>query len=623
MRQHSSLIAFLGMLTLLIGSCSQESDSAKTSENSPSPVASQAASPTTVTEKPFSKPPLVAKKSTVTTTSSVKVASLSPLIQSTNPDQRVRQVQKGRPDPFALVPVQPIVTVKPLENGTTPSTTSPTTSGTTPSTTSPTTSGTVQSPRPVPTVPSLTSSPQPKPGIQPPVTASKPPRSNILPPPPTVPRVVARVAARPQANNPSVSSGTPKVVNVPRSPAPPKIVNVPRSPAPPKVVNVPPSTIPSPDSYVPDSNVKVQAKTKNPSLRSVQPQSPSRGGLVSTVGKRTVSRFGSSIATSRVARIGTLFVAAGAVNPSSSNQQRSLPRSSSQQKSGSPDVMAFKMEAVVGVTPASLAKANVVPRPSSRLAAAPKKPAQPTKKTTAKGKPPAKAATAAKGKPPAKAATVAKGKPPAKAATVAKGKPPAKAATVAKGKPPAKAATVAKGKPPAKAATVAKGKPPAKAAARPKSPTAARNAVRPAVPPQINNAATPSVFPAAPSAVGLGTQLGTPGLPSNSTLPTIPAPIFRPELPRLPEPDLARAVSITGVVQIGDSTQAIVKAPNETSSRYVKPGDRISNGQILIKRIDMNEGPTPIVVLEQYGIEVPLRVGDNSPTISNLGQPGG
>ncbi|WP_051035399.1 hypothetical protein [Crinalium epipsammum] len=110
---------------------------------------------------------------------------------------------------------------------------------------------------------------------------------------------------------------------------------------------------------------------------------------------------------------------------------------------------------------------------------------------------------------------------------------------------------------------------------------------------------------------------------SNSTLPTIPAPIFRPELPKLPEPELARAVAITGVVQIGDTTQAIVKAPNETSSRYVKAGDRISNGQVLIKRIDMNEGPSPIVVLEQYGIEVPLRVGDNQQGTSTTGQPGG
>ena len=637
MRRLSFLIAFLGMLALSIGSCSNEGDGSNTSGNSPSPVASQAAPQTTSKEKPFSKPALVPKKPTASP-SPVKVASVSTLIQSTNPDERVRQVQKGRPDPFALVPVQPIVTIKPSEDGTEPSPATSPGNGTNQSPTSPG-SGINQSPRPVPTVPSLPSASQPRPGVQPPATSSQPPRATILPPPPSVPRAIPRAAARPsspsvqpqaskaptaaqpQANNPSVSPATPRIVNVPRSPAPPKIVNVPRSPAPPKINAVPRSSVPSPRSYV--SRSKVQAKTKNAPRRNVQPQSPGIGGLGSTVGKAR-SWYGSSMATTRVASIGALFVAASAANPSSSNQLKTLPRQSSGLKSGSGDGMVFKMEAVVGVTPASLAKANVVPRPSSRLAAAPKKPAQPPKKSAAKAKPPAKttakakppAKTTAKAKPPAK--TTAKAKPPAK--TTAKAKPPAK--TTAKAKPPAK--TTAKAKPPAK--TTAKAKPPANAstagrpkpvtrtntAARPKPPAANRNvanggskvgatsAARPTQPTTARNAAntlspatnaaTPIVAPGATSAVGLGVQLGTPGVGSNSTLPTIPAPIFRPELPKLPEPELARAVAITGVVQIGDTTQAIVKAPNETSSRYVKAGDRISNGQVLIKRIDMNEG---------------------------------
>ncbi|MGB3207353.1 MAG: hypothetical protein WBB28_20395, partial [Crinalium sp.] len=427
MRRLSFLIAFLGMLALSIGSCSNEGDGTSTTENSPSPVASQPAPATTSTEKPFSKPALVPKKPTASP-SPVKVASVSTLIQSTNPDERVRQVKKGRPDPFALVPVQPIVTIKPLEDGTQPS---PTTSPA---------NGTDQSPRPVPTVPNLPSAPQPIPGVQPPVTSSQPPRANILPPPPTVPRATARAAARPsspsvqprarsaptaaqpQTNNPSVSPATPRIINVPRSPAPPRIINVPRSPAPPKINAVPRSSVQSPRSNV--SRSKVQPKTKNSPRRNVQPQSPGIGGLGSTVGK-TRSWYGSSMARTRVASIGALFVAASAANPSYSNQPSSLPRSSSGLKSNSREARAFKMEAVVGVTPASIAKGNVVPRPSSRLAAAPKKPAQPPKKSTAKAKP----ATTAKAKPPAKPATTAKAKPPAKPATTAKAKPPAKPAT--------------------------------------------------------------------------------------------------------------------------------------------------------------------------------------------------
>lgn len=61
---------------------------------------------------------------------------------------------------------------------------------------------------------------------------------------------------------------------------------------------------------------------------------------------------------------------------------------------------------------------------------------------------------------------------------------------------------------------------------------------------------------------------------------------------------------------MGGLPQAIVRAPNETASRYVQPGQRLSNGQVLVKRIEMNEGSAPIVILEQYGIEVARQVGD-------------
>jgi hypothetical protein len=33
-------------------------------------------------------------------------------------------------------------------------------------------------------------------------------------------------------------------------------------------------------------------------------------------------------------------------------------------------------------------------------------------------------------------------------------------------------------------------------------------------------------------------------------------------------------------------------------------GDRIANGQVLVKRIDVRPGSDPVVVLEQNGVEV-------------------
>jgi hypothetical protein len=108
--------------------------------------------------------------------------------------------------------------------------------------------------------------------------------------------------------------------------------------------------------------------------------------------------------------------------------------------------------------------------------------------------------------------------------------------------------------------------------------------------------------PASTRAVPQGTPL--PGL--RPAVPTISA------LPPLPEPTLAKAVEVSGVIVVGGIAEAIVKAPNESTSRYVRAGQRLSNGQILVKRIEVNAGSDPIVILEQNGIEVSRAVGEKS-----------
>jgi len=98
---------------------------------------------------------------------------------------------------------------------------------------------------------------------------------------------------------------------------------------------------------------------------------------------------------------------------------------------------------------------------------------------------------------------------------------------------------------------------------------------------------------------------------SNGALAPIPVLVPRatPILPPPPQPDLARAVQVTGVVQVGDILYAIVNAPNEPSSRYVQAGQRLSNGQVLVRRIETH-GAEPKVVLEQFGVEVVRAVGE-------------
>ncbi|MGI8502467.1 MAG: hypothetical protein ACR2LR_15225 [Hassallia sp.] len=101
----------------------------------------------------------------------------------------------------------------------------------------------------------------------------------------------------------------------------------------------------------------------------------------------------------------------------------------------------------------------------------------------------------------------------------------------------------------------------------------------------------------------------TPVLPKVLPL-VVPNPTLVSVLPPPVQPELARAVLVTGVVLIGQEPQAIIKVPNEPTSRYVQAGQRLANG-VLVKRIEMNQGSNPVVIFEQYGMEVARNVGES------------
>ncbi|MCS6793554.1 MAG: hypothetical protein NZ660_13120 [Oscillatoriaceae bacterium SKYG93] len=130
--------------------------------------------------------------------------------------------------------------------------------------------------------------------------------------------------------------------------------------------------------------------------------------------------------------------------------------------------------------------------------------------------------------------------------------------------------------------------------------------------PDLPVAIGPSLPPELPAA--------SPPPPQQEQKPTAaPEP---PPLPPVPQPDVARAVEVSGLVQVGNETQIIVKAPLEPTSRYVKVGQRLANGTVLVKRVEMNEGSEPVVILEENGIEVVKMVGEKpvspeKPTSSN------
>lgn len=78
--------------------------------------------------------------------------------------------------------------------------------------------------------------------------------------------------------------------------------------------------------------------------------------------------------------------------------------------------------------------------------------------------------------------------------------------------------------------------------------------------------------------------------------------------PPPPDTKAAESTKVTGTVEISGTIYAIISAFDEPTSRYVRAGQMISNGKVLVKRIDTNAEP-PIVVLQQNGVEVLRPVG--------------
>ncbi|MEB3359111.1 MAG: hypothetical protein VKK04_20460 [Synechococcales bacterium] len=130
----------------------------------------------------------------------------------------------------------------------------------------------------------------------------------------------------------------------------------------------------------------------------------------------------------------------------------------------------------------------------------------------------------------------------------------------------------------------------------------------------VEEAAASPNAPGSPNAANPGAVNGPGGAPPGTLAPVpdlVPGQQAEPlPPPPPPQPEIARAVEVTGVVQIGSVPYAILQAPNEPHSRYVRAGQRLSNGQVLVKRIEM--GVEPVVILEQFGIEVVRNIGAES-----------
>lgn len=116
---------------------------------------------------------------------------------------------------------------------------------------------------------------------------------------------------------------------------------------------------------------------------------------------------------------------------------------------------------------------------------------------------------------------------------------------------------------------------------------------------------TVSPAPASPPAPPVAQTQPVVPPPPSPLPPVAAAPPIEP-----PRPEIASGIAVSGVVQIGEELQAIVQVPNEGISRYVRQGQLLSNGQVLVKQIELNQGAEPVIILEQNGIEVAKSVGE-------------
>jgi hypothetical protein len=114
---------------------------------------------------------------------------------------------------------------------------------------------------------------------------------------------------------------------------------------------------------------------------------------------------------------------------------------------------------------------------------------------------------------------------------------------------------------------------------------------------------------AAPGSIGASSAPVQSNEVAIRNIPASPAPI--------PQPELARAILVSGVSRVNGQTQVILKLPTESFSRYVSVGERLMNGKVLVKRVQEFSGLTPVVILEEVGIEVPRKIGDKPAVAAN------
>jgi hypothetical protein len=88
-----------------------------------------------------------------------------------------------------------------------------------------------------------------------------------------------------------------------------------------------------------------------------------------------------------------------------------------------------------------------------------------------------------------------------------------------------------------------------------------------------------------------------------------PGVAVAPQAPPPPDTSIAENIEVSGIVKVGTQKQIIVKVPTEPTSRYVQEGQRLANGEVLVKIIDIND-QEPSVTFVQNGVDIVRQVGE-------------
>jgi hypothetical protein len=118
----------------------------------------------------------------------------------------------------------------------------------------------------------------------------------------------------------------------------------------------------------------------------------------------------------------------------------------------------------------------------------------------------------------------------------------------------------------------------------------------------------PSFQPAAPLRIQPIAPAAPVAIAPMAAPKAMPQAVAAPAPPQRPTTALADAVEITGVM----GQTLIIKAPNETSARYVQAGARIAGGKVYVKSVQISPIGEPIVVLEENGVEVTKTLGSRT-----------